>query len=60
MASIKWQTYTKSPFIFLFVSSILCGLLNFPLVSHARAGKMDAESGHANTEDATRNCRCQR
>ena len=39
MASIKWQTYTKSPFIFLFVSSILCGLLNFPLVSHARQGK---------------------
>ena len=39
MISTKWRKYTKPHFSFLLVSSILCGLLNFPSVSHGKEGK---------------------
>ena len=39
MIPIRCRKQTKARFIFLLASSILCGLLSFPLVAHAKQGK---------------------
>ena len=39
MIPMKWRKYTKTCFICLLASSILCGMLNFASVSHAKLGK---------------------
>ncbi len=40
MISIKWRKHMKTRFILLLANSILlCGLLNFPVVSRAKQGK---------------------